>query len=103
MVVQPDLRNEGQALAFLLTPSFQGRKSIVSLVWLAFGHHLPDISPKVWVFHGAGSGAEALDIAIMTLPRGASDKTPTPMKGPQQRLQGLLQAGDLIVAGDSDH
>ena len=100
--MQPDLRNEGQALAFLLTPSFQGRKSIVSLVWFAFGHHLPDISPKVW---GVVIGqAVVLDIAIVNLiPHGASDKTPTPMKGPQQTLQGLLQVDNLIAAGDSVH
>ena len=83
MCVQPDLCDEGQALAFLLASPFQGRKSIVSLVWLAFGHYLPNIGPNVWGLHRAGSGAEATHNAIITFtPRGASDRTPKPTKGP---------------------
>lgn len=87
---QPNLCNEGQALAFLLTPLFQGSESVVSLVWLAFGHHLSNTGA---ICARAGRSAEPKGNAIMTFkPHGANGKTPTPMKGLQRRLRGSLHA-----------
>lgn len=49
MIMQPDLCNKGHALAFLLTPLFQGSQSVVSLVGLAVGHNLSNTGPNMVV------------------------------------------------------